>query len=86
MLRAREIDPKSLIIEVTNQLLLLVSFIPHGDFWTSSSLHNFCFLENHNYDIGFRFIIIFLFALNFLFWQAYEKGLMIAVIPFTSKV
>ncbi|PWZ44999.1 General negative regulator of transcription subunit 1 [Zea mays] len=62
-LRAKEIDPKSLIVEV---LLLCIKLI--GVQFTS--IDSICLL------------IIF----GEFFLQAYEKGLMIAVIPFTSKV
>ncbi|ONM32131.1 transcription regulator [Zea mays] len=62
-LRAKEIDPKSLIVEV---LLLCIKLI--GVQFTS--IDSICLL------------IIF----GEFFLQAYEKGLMIAVIPFTSKI
>ena len=75
VLRAREIDPKSLIMEV---ILLYGEVV----FFNNNKSHSFFLF--HLYFLSFKNHIFT--RVNLVIGQAYEKGLMIAVIPFTSKV
>jgi hypothetical protein len=79
-LRAKEVDPKVLIVEVILHLPFVsfkisISVILCKDHAVPAS----CCIQLSNF---FNFDI----SLCFPSFQAYERGLMIAVIPFTSKV
>ena len=86
VLRYLELDPKSLIIEVND-----LSFV----FFAYFFFCNFFGWALHAHGNGYLWLLYLFCCIVLGIWyfgacndfsQAYEKGLMIAVIPFTSKV